>query len=242
MNNEKKIKQIISCGGTLEEAAAKFGVCTRTICNWLKASYKSEKCYRNLLEKARLNKLEKRRAERMAAKEKAAKEEKEAEEDRASEKKAQKKLLLKMQAELAAKLKDIRQTVTALHCSEKPVVVVTETSYLLEAGSEGIWCVEAPIYMPTFCFTELDLQCEAGNEKAIEVATLNSFFKIIKPFKPKKEWLYKNVSTKKKRSKGVVAVCCELIARGKTVVLLTNSTEIKCLANFQQVGFIVKKL
>ena len=242
MTKIDEIKKIIKNGGTIEDAANRFEVVPRTIKNWLKASYKNEKCYHNLLDTARKNKLAKKQDETFATKEAEEKARKE-EEEVLSERRAMEKAFSQAKNVISHQIQEIRNAVKKLRMANKQkVAVVCETGYLLEAGYEGIWGIEAPIYLPVFCYTEIDKQIECGNQALIEVSILDSTFKIMKPFKLEKEWLKKFTMTKKRRSRGVVSVCCELIMLGRTVVLLTNSTEISCLANFQECGIIVKKI
>lgn len=241
MNSIERIKKIIKSGGTIDDAATEFGVVPRTIRVWLKESYKNEKCYKNLLEKARLNKLSAKHSAQAAKEAEKEKLEKEREEEILAERTAKEKALMATKETLIEKLQDIRNTVTDLRKTKK-LAVVCETGYLLTAGYEGIWGIEAPIYLPAFCFSELDKHCDAGNEMAIEVAILNSNFQILNPVKLAKETLTKFAMPRKQRSKGVVAVCCELASRGKQVILLTNSIEISTLASFQEIGITIIKI
>lgn len=246
----EQIKKIVKNGGTIEDAAKLFNVVPRTINNWLKASYKNEKCYHNLLDIARKNKLARKRLEKKKAEESANKEaeenarkEAEEKEEVLSERRALEKAFSQAKNDISHQIQEIRNDVRKLRLEEEQkVVVVCETGYLLQAGYEGIWGIEAQIYLPAFCYAEIDRQIEAKNQTMIEVSYLDASFKIMKPFKLAKERLNKFAITRKRRSSGVVAVCCELARRGKNVVLLTHSEEISRFADFQECGIIVKKI
>lgn len=119
-------------------------------------------------------------------------------------------------------------------------IIVTETGYLLDHGVQGIMNESLDIFIPHFCVYELE-KLARSYASASEVLTLHYSTKRLTTINLRgKELLFEDpASIVKKRTIGVVSVCCELFCQGFKVRLLTNSREIANLAEEQGMGIQV---
>lgn len=115
-------------------------------------------------------------------------------------------------------------------------VLVVETGFLMGIDPNEFLekYADFDIYIPSFCIHELE---KLSNRHAIADAILLMYRQanqISSINLHQKETLFKNPTFPiSNRSRGVVAVCLELIREGYTVKLLTNSLEIEKLASLQ---------
>lgn len=119
-------------------------------------------------------------------------------------------------------------------------VIVTETGYLMKVGLNGILSESLDIVIPRFCMAELD-KLSRSSTAASEVLNLVWSTDRITQLKLKDEILFEEPRFDvKKRTIGIVAVCCELFAADMKVRLLTTSYEVAELAKAQGFGPDVK--
>ena len=117
-------------------------------------------------------------------------------------------------------------------------VLVVETGYLLNVGVSGFFNESLDMYMPSFCINELEKLSNVSKDARDLLSAIYSTRRI-NLINLKEEVLFEDPTfeIRKKRSIGVVSVCCDLYAKGFKVRLLTNSKEIKDLADLQLCGF-----
>ncbi len=113
-------------------------------------------------------------------------------------------------------------------------VIVTETGYLLDNGIQGIMNESLEIFMPHFCLRELDKLTRAYAAAEDVLTMFYSTNRITTINLNGKEILFENPAyVAKKRTTGIVSLCCELFAQGFKVRLLTNSREVADVAELQ---------
>ena len=119
-------------------------------------------------------------------------------------------------------------------------VIVTETGYLMKVGLNGILSESLDVVIPRFCVAELD-KLSRSSTAASEVLNLIWSTDRITQLKLKDEILFEEPRFDvKKRTIGIVAVCCDLFAADMKVRLLTTSYEVAELAKAQDFGPDVK--
>jgi len=122
-------------------------------------------------------------------------------------------------------------------------VIITETGYLMKVGLDAILAQGMDIIIPKFCESELENLSPRFSSAGKVLSQLRANCADNGPItllKLEENILFEEVSTPmKRRSEGIVAVCCDVYAESpgnRKIHLLTSSYEVSELAKVQGFG------